>query len=253
MEVGCNTYSLRSRPRAEAFATMRELGFRHVELWAGHVRGDDATTVLSEASVHGLALRAYCAGGLFDLPLPEVERRLDAALSFAAGLGIDLVTGIVDRSGLPVVDRLCARWGMRFAIENHWYAEFARPADYAALERCSDAVGVNIDTGHFAYLGCDLERAATRLGSRTWNVHLKVVRTAGRLERWLRARRREYAMEAVLPGPNDGLEPFVTALGRSGYAGMLAVEHEASQLDLRALESFRARGQELIAQAGGRP
>src|SRR5207253_2383978 len=132
MELGCNSYSLKSASRQSAFASMRALGFDAVELWTGHVRdaADDPERVATEMQAHGLVPRAYCIGGLFGLPRAEVERRLDAACRFAIALGTDLVTGIVDRDALALVDRICRVHQVRFAVENHWYAEFARPRDY---------------------------------------------------------------------------------------------------------------------------
>jgi sugar phosphate isomerase/epimerase len=250
MELGCNSYSLRASTRDAAFARMRALGFDAVELWIGHVRdaSDDPQRVALEMRRHGLAARAYCIGGLFGLPPAEAERRLDAAFRFATALGTDLVTGIVDRALVPTVDRRCRAHGTRFAIENHWYTELARPRDYEVLDACSPAVGVNIDSGHFAFLGCDLTRVAETLGPRTLNVHLKVVRPESSFSRWRRRRQRDYRMTALPPGPADGLDAFVGALRRSGYDGMLAIEHESDRADAE-LASFRARGVELLRDA----
>jgi sugar phosphate isomerase/epimerase len=251
MELGCHSYSLKSCTRAQAFRHMRSVGFSAVELWTGHVRGaeDRPEEIAAEARAHGLEVRAYCAGGIFDLPEVEVARRLDRALAYAHRLGVDLVTGIVDRASLPLVDRTCSAAGMRFAIENHWYAEFARPRDYRALDGCSPAVGVNIDTGHFAFLGCDLAAAAAQLGPRTFNVHLKAVRALGPLGRWRRRLARDHRMEAALPGDGDGLAGFVAALARAGYGGMLAVEHEAEEFRVHDLERWHERGAALGAAA----
>lgn len=249
MELGCNSYSLKSCTRAQAFRHMRAVGFGAVELWVGHVRDAEGRPeeVAAEAREHGLEIRAYCVGGLFDLPDDEVQRRLDRALEYGRRLGVDLVTGILDRRSLPLADRACMAAGMRFAIENHWYAEFARPRDYRVLDGCSPAIGVNIDTGHFAYLGCDLAEAAALLGARTFNVHLKAVRPPGTLGRWRQRFGRDRRMQAELPGDGDGLGTFVAALGRAGYRGMLAVEHEAEDFRVCDLERWHARGTALAA------
>jgi sugar phosphate isomerase/epimerase len=256
MDVGCNTYSLSRLPRQAVFTELRALGFSLVELWTGHasyLKGDvDPAAVAAEARAAGLGIRAYCIGGLFGLPLPLVEERLRGAFQFARALGVDLVTGIVDRSAVGAADAACQRYGMGFAIENHWYAEFARPADYrAALRSVSPAVGVNIDTGHFAFLGCDLEEAARALGARTMNVHLKVVKRPGRLEVLRRRFQRRYRMEPALPRPGDGLDGFVAALADAGYHGMLAVEHESPSAEAD-LAVYHARACELVGRRVGR-
>ena len=107
MDVGCNTYSLARLPRQAVFTELRALGFSLVELWTGHasyLRDDvDPVAVAAEARAAGLGIRAYCIGGLFGLPLPLVEERLRGAFQFARALGVDLVTGIVDRSAVEAV------------------------------------------------------------------------------------------------------------------------------------------------------
>lgn len=248
MDLGCNSYSFRSCRRATAFAHMRTLGFHSAELWAGHVHGAEADpeAILAEAREAGIALRAFCIGGLFGLPTEHVRDRLHKAFAFARRLGLDLVSGLVDRAALPIAEEACAAHGVRFAIENHWYTEFARPADYAAIDGCSPAIGVNVDTGHFAFLGCDLAAVARTLGPRTFNVHLKTVTVPGRLGRWHKRMRRDHHMAAALPGPRDGLDGFVAALRDTGYDGMLAIEHEAPELRLSELAQFHARGTELL-------
>jgi sugar phosphate isomerase/epimerase len=232
MEVACNSYSLRALDRAEAFARLARLDVTAVELWAGHAPCTEPAVrpraVAAEAAAQGLALRAYCVGGLFGLPVAEVERRLARALEFAADLGVDLVTAIVDPDVAPAVDALARRCRMRIALENHWYTELASPADVRrALRPCSRSVGAAIDVGHFVFLGYDLAAVARELGPRTLHVHLKAVRQPTRVERWFRQAQRRYRMDPAPPGFGDGLDRFVPALGAAGYDGLLAVEDES--------------------------
>jgi inosose dehydratase len=250
MEVGCNTYSLRGFARPEAFALLRALDFTVAELWTGHANylsiGISARQVAAEAAQSGITLRAYCLGGLFGLRPRVVEDRLARAFDFARGLGVDLVTGVLDRAAVPIADARARRQGVRFALENHWYTEVARPRDVlAALEGCSPAVGAAIDTGHFAFLGCNLATVARLLGGRAMHVHLKVVRRPFAAGRLLRRLRKRHHMEPSLPGPVDGLDTFAAALRVAGYGGMLAVEHEG-EVDLPdALGRYRRRAEAL--------
>jgi len=250
MEVGCNTYSLRGFPRPEAFALLRALDFTLAELWTGHANylsiGISARQVADEAAQCGITLRAYCIGGLLGLRPRVVEDRLARAFDFARGLGVDLVTGVLDRAAVPIADARARRQGVRFALENHWYSDVARPRDVlAALEGCSPAVGAAIDTGHFAFLGCNLVTVARLLGGRTLHVHLKVVRRPFAAGRVLRRLRKRHHMEPSLPGPVDGLDAFAAALRLAGYAGMLAVEHEGEVNLPEALGRYRRRAEAL--------
>jgi len=252
MEVGCNTYSLRSLPRCDAFAQLHELGFTAAELWAGHANylsiGISARQVAAEASRNGIALRVYCIGGLFGMRPRVVEDRLARAFDFARKLDVGLVTGGLDRAAVRLADARAQRQGVRFALENHWYTEVARPRDVlAALDDCSPAVGAAIDTGHFAFLGCDPAAAARLLGRRVLHVHLKVVRRPVVAARLLQQLRKRHQMEPSLPGPGDGLEAFASALRGSGYAGMLAVEHEGRDDLSEALTRYRCRAETLAS------
>jgi sugar phosphate isomerase/epimerase len=252
MEVACNSYSLRALDRAEAFARLGALGVTAVELWAGHAPCTEPAVhpraVADEAADHGLALRVYCVGGLFGLPVDEVTRRMSRAIDFAGGLGADLVTAIVDPGAASAVDTLARRSRMRVALENHWYTELARPADVRrALAACSTWVGAAIDVGHFVFLGYDLAAVARELGPRTLHVHLKAVRQPSRVERWMRQTQRRYRMDAAAPGLGDGLDRFVPALGATGYDGLLAVEDESNGGSGRLLPDWLERAHALAA------
>ena len=252
MEVGCNTYSLRELARHEAFAELRGLEFAAAELWVGHANylsiGISARQVAAEAARCGVALRAYCIGGLFGLRPRVVEDRLARAFDFARELGVHLVTGVLDRTAVPIADARAQRQGVRFGLENHWYTEIASPREVlTALDASSPTVGAVIDTGHFAFLGCDLAAAARLLGQRTLHVHLKVVRRPAIAARLLRQLRKRHHMEPSLPGPGDGLDAFVSALRAAGYAGMLAVEHEGRDDLSDALTRYRQRA-EMLAE-----
>src|SRR5262249_20551140 len=160
----------------------------------------------------------------------------------------------LDRSAVPIADARAQRQGVRFGLENHWYTEIATPRDVlAALDACSPAVGAAIDTGHFAFLGCDLAAAARLLGPRVLHVHLKVVRRPATAARLLRQLRKRHHMEPSLPGPRDGLDGFASALRAAGYAGMLAVEHEGRDDLSDALTRYRRRAETLAGSARPAP
>ncbi len=254
MEIGCNTYSLRALDRAEAFRRLAALDLRHVELWAGHASYRDAdvrpSDVAREATALGLRLRAYCIGGLFGLPRPTVDERLERALWFARELGADLVTTILDPEVVRSADALANRFGMRIALENHWYTGLARPADVRrALAQCSPAVGAAIDVGHFAFLGYDPAAVAHELGARTLHVHLKAVQCPTRIERMLQRARRQYRLQSVPPGPDDRLDGFVPALAAHGYDGFLAIEEEGGGGSGGLLPRWQERARSLVAAA----
>jgi sugar phosphate isomerase/epimerase len=242
IEIGCQTYSLRTLPCAEMLVGARKAGFRAIELWAGHAPagGAAATEVRRAADEIGLAIQAYAAGGFVRVGVASVEQRLAAAFAFAAALGVDLVTGVVDRRAVAAVDALCRRTGMRFGIENHWYADFARAEDFGdVLSAVSPLVGVTLDTGHLVAAGGDPCAALERLGARVFAVHLKDVVVPARLARWLARRPR---MEGRTVGAGEArLAPFVHALAQNGDGVRVAIEDERPDLPLSELQaSLRA-------------
>jgi sugar phosphate isomerase/epimerase len=256
MELGCNTYSLRAYDRDEAFRRLAALDLRAVELWAGHAPYRDGAAqprdVGREAAAHGLQLYAYCIGGLFGLPRPVVDDRLERAFWFARELGVELVTAILDPEVARGADALARRYGVRIALENHWYTTLARPADVRrALAPCSTAVGAAIDVGHFAFLGYRPAAVAAELGARTMHVHLKAIRRPGRLERMMQRARHQHRMQAVAPSADDGLDEFVTALRAAGYQGMLAIEDEGNGGDGRMLPRWQERARDLLGTWNG--
>ncbi len=245
MILGCHSYSLCDQSRADAFARLGALGLGSIELWCGHAnyRDPDLRTneVLEEARRHGLTVEAYCVGGLFGLPLEEVESRLRRAFAVATSLQTDLVTGIVDLRALKLVEQLCVRQRMRFAIENHWYTEFARPADFSVLGDVRPCVGIALDTGHFSFLGYSPAAVVSQLGHRTFDVHLKLVHPAGPLRRLRRRWQGHHSLPAAETGPKDGLGPLVESLWAVGFEGLLAIEHESEMSSPAAIDRLRTR------------
>jgi sugar phosphate isomerase/epimerase len=253
IEVGCQTYSLRAYSLAEMLACARKAGFRAVELWVGHADHAEGVTGAARArrlaDEVGITIQAYSVGGFLGQSPAVVAEALESAFAFARALGIDLLTGVLDRRSVPLVDGLCRRSGLRFALENHWYAELARGEDLAAaLDATSPLVGAALDTGHVLAAGQRPLGALALLGERVLDVHLKDVVVPGPLQRWVLRRPR---MEGCTVGAGDGeIERFLGALVERGYAGRVALEDERSELPLSELQaSLRAATAALRAAA----
>jgi len=239
-EIACQTYSLRSRQGADVFTSVRKAGFRAVELWVGHAdyrAAGSARAVRRTADEIGIAIRAYSVGGLLGVSPSTVASRLAGAFDYAGALGAEVVTGVIERRALGVVDALCQRTGMRFAIENHWYADFARSGDYLPILQngTSPLIGVTLDTGHLAAAGEDPVAAFAVLGERVLAVHLKDVRLTSRLGRWVWRRPR---MEGCTLGAGEArVAALLGALARAGWSGSLAIEDERPELPLAELHA----------------
>jgi len=245
IDVACQTYSLRTRPRGDMLTSVRKAGFRSIELWVGHAdyaaEPDSASDVRRAADEIGIRIRAYSVGGFVGASLATVEARLTAAFAYAAALGVDVITGVVDRRAVGIVDGLCRRTGIRFGIENHWYAEFARAEDYVPVleDGVSPLIGVTLDTGHLTAASGDPVAACARFGERLFAVHLKDVRIPSRVRRlvWRRPR-----MEGCPLGTGEArVADFLATLARAGWSGPLAIEDERPDVPLSELHaSLRA-------------
>ena len=249
IEIGCQTYSLRRYGLEEMLGSVRKAGFRAVELWAGHAsyteQPSSAARIRRAADEVGIAIQAYSVGGFVRAAVATVEVRLMAAFAYADALGVELVTGVIDRRAVPVVDVLCRRTGIRFAIENHWYADLARAEDYLdALRATCPEVGVALDTGHLAVAGGTPLAAVDLLGDRVFDIHLKDVTVPGRLARWLGRRPR---MECRPLGTGEApVQELLAALARRQHRICIALEDERKDVPLSELQASLRACQSLL-------
>ena len=90
----------------------------------------------------------------------------------------------------------------------------------AKIERGGDRFGATVDTGWWGTQGYDAARAIEELGPHVLHVHLKDVLAVDEPHetcRW---------GQGIVP-----VEECVRALRRSGYTGVIAVEHEPETFD----------------------
>jgi sugar phosphate isomerase/epimerase len=265
IEIACQTYSLRTRPGLDMLESVRKAGFRAVELWAGHADytsdPGSAARMRRAAERTGVVLQSYCVGGFVREAVATVEDRLARAFDYAAELGVPLLTGVVDGRAVHVVDALCRRTGLRFALENHWYADVARADDFRrVLGKAGPLVGATLDIGHCVAAGEDPQLVFAALGPRLFNVHLKDVVVASRLQRVLWRRPR---MDGRGIGGGDvPVAAFLAALVTADYQGAVALEDERPDLPLSELQAslrsctgvlraaLRGTGDDLAAQSG---
>ena len=181
--MSCITYCYHRDPLAEALQKVARLGFRAVEVWAGHSDGKasfdgggDPAAVRRLAQEAHLQMEAYHVGSFSE----EDVGRMEAAFDFARALGVGVVNGCASPRVVDDIADLCEQYDLRFGIENHWQESFELPDDLLpVLARLSPRVGVNFDTGHFASAGCDPLEAYHALQSRLVHVHLKDVLEPG--------------------------------------------------------------------------
>jgi sugar phosphate isomerase/epimerase/lysophospholipase L1-like esterase len=260
IEIGCQTYSLRNhrRPRcspARAGGVSRD---RALDRHADHVGGLAAAARVRHAAeeiglrIQGVLRRRLRARGARRRRGParlrlrvrprardgprDRRRRPAGGARRRRALPRDR-DPLRDRE--PLVRRLRARRGLPSGARR----------DVAARRR-------DARHGHLAAAGQRPTAAHLLLGDRVFDVHLKDVVMAGRLERWVLRRPR---MEPRTVGTGEAdLQRFLTALAESGYTGAVAIEDERPELPPRAAgvaagDEPHAAGRPRGAGGGARP
>ena len=215
MEIGVISYLLRHHGVADAMDFLSSIGFKNTELDYRHADGlSDFHTVdaggAAEARrlcvAHGITPTAYCVGGL--------SKDRDAAylrnvFEFAKGLGVPIITGVLDPALLPDLDELCEEYKLYYAIENHRGNVFeAADTILEALKGHSMYIGANPDTGHFAAAGVDPLEQVEKLAGRIYHVHFK-----------------DSNQRLPLGGGTVDLPGVYKELKRQGFDRMLSIEH----------------------------
>lgn len=228
MSIGCISYCFRNEKLGNVLQKFREIGFKNMELWLGHPDGlanygnmdrDGATKVRKLIESYGITLQSYCIGGFSD---QDSLQKLERAFQYAQGLGVKVMTGCATPRVARELDQFCQKYGIRFAIENHRGNVFEGPDDYfPTLNKVSEWIGVNFDSGHFALAGYDPLKAAEKLKERIYHVHLKDVVS----ER-----------TCALGQGRAKIKELLLELKKYSYKGHLSIEHETEHDPTDALK-----------------
>jgi len=212
---------------AETFADVaRDIameGFECIDIWSAHChwkehnREDYLEQVKGICSNFDFAITSY-AGGLNGTTAAE----FDAGFKFVKQLGAPLWAGGMwgaDPAAMtPVIDDICSKYGLKWALENHPENNVEEILARIGGGRYAN-VGVALDTGWCATHGFDAVEAAKRLREKLLIVHLKDIVRAGEHETCALG-------EGIVP-----VEKVVRFLVQSGWNGNLSIEHEPFDRD----------------------
>jgi sugar phosphate isomerase/epimerase len=193
---------------------IRALGFDAIDLWGAHLSPGWATDFHVEAAQdalerHGLRVATYATW----IDPSNVERACELALAVDA----PIIGG--GFSGDPeAIAPALEKYGVRLGVENH---PETTPAEVLAeIERGGEMFGATVDTGWWGTHGYDAAGAIEELRDFLLHVHLKDVRALGEPHDtcpW---------GKGIVP-----VEECVRTLGRIGYTGAIAIEHEPGTSD----------------------
>jgi len=219
--LGVASYTFRAFPLERAIEMTRRLGVQKICLKDMHLPLDAPAeeTAASAGQVRAAGLDLYACGVIYMKSPAEVER----AFHYAQTAGARTIVGVPDHDLLPLVDRLARETRIGVAIHNHGPGDPLYPTPESVLERVKNLgplVGLCLDVGHTVRAGVDPARAATEASPRLLDVHMKDV-----TEATAKGTTVEVGRGVVDVGA------FLAALKKTGYAGVVAFEHEKDEAD----------------------
>lgn len=216
--LGIQLYSLRGYPVDEALRHAREIGFRHVEFYAGMYPLDSTPDQIAAMTrkLTGLGLSPSAHGVNRFGGDAAANRRV---FEFARAAGIRTLTSDPDPEAFASLDELVREFGIRVAIHNHGPGHrYDKVVDVLhAVEKHDERIGACADLGHFIRSGEDPVEVIRLLKGRLYGVHLKDFRE------------RQAKTKGVILGQGHLDVPAVfAALERTGFPadGALSVEYE---------------------------
>ena len=221
--IGVQTYSLRGYPVAEALRQAKDLGFTHVEVYAGMFPiTDDMAAIAAQRKLAddlGLVLSAH-----------SVNRfTKDAAANrrtfvYAKALGVPILGADPDPDSFASLDELVKEFDIRVAIHNHGPKHrYARVVDVLqAIEGRDARIGALADLGHFIRSGEKPVDVIRALKGRLYGIHLKDF-----------AEMQDKTKGVILGQGHIDVPATFAALAQVGFPadGALSIEYEENEKD----------------------
>jgi sugar phosphate isomerase/epimerase len=189
-------------------------GFKFIEVWEFHAPYDRIT--LDQVKQMRLAMdhsKLVAAGfWVYITGADKTPFLAEKRFQFAEALGASLLVGLCDNESMPVIHDLCARYNIKFALENH--KEKDPQEILARIEPFADWFGAAPDTGWWAVENYDAVTAVEKLSEHILQVHLKDIKTFG-----------EHETCTLGTGVVD-IAKIVNTLKKNNYTGPISIEHE---------------------------
>ena len=202
---------------------IKTAGFHAIDVWTAHCHwqahsaGDLPERLHHMAQQAGLAITSYAGGFKAEMPADfdgpfALMRRIGAPI-FAGG-----ISGRPDAELAPMVSDACARYGVKWAFENHPQKTVAEIAARIGGGKYPH-LGIALDTGWCGIQGLDALEATKALREHLLLVHLKDITAPGSHDTCALG-------DGVIP-----CEAIVRHLVESEWEGPLCIEHEPYDRD----------------------
>ena len=172
--IGIQTYSLRGYPVAEALRHAKDLGFTHVEVYAGMFPiTDDVAAIAAQRKLAddlGLVLSAHSVNRF--TKDAAANRKVFA---YAKALGVPILGADPDPDSFASLDDLVKEFDIKIAIHNHGPRHrYNKVVDVLrAIEGRDVRIGALADLGHFIRSGEQPVDVIRALKGRLYGIHLK--------------------------------------------------------------------------------
>jgi len=217
------SYSLRSFPRAQAIAMIKQLNVSYVSIKEMHLLYKSTPEELAagrkEFEDAGLVITS---GGVVYMQKDD-EADIRTYFEYAKRCGMPMMVIGATPATLPKIERFVKEYNIPVAVHNHGPEDKIFPTPQSALKLMGGMdprVGVCIDVGHTVRTGVDLVETIRTAGSRLLDFHIKDLRD-------LKESKSQCAV-------GEGAMPVVAMfkeLKRMNYRGLIGLEYEIDAND----------------------
>jgi len=214
--LGLTSYTFREFDLETTLAWTARMGLEFISLKSMHLPLESTPAEVEAVArqVREAGLELYGCGVVYMTSEAEVEN----AFAYAAAGGMRVIIGVPEHNLLPLVERKVAEYDIKLAIHNHGPGDERYPTPQSAFELVREMdprMGLCVDIGHTMRSGIDPAEPVRLYADRVHDLHIKDVSAASRQGSTVEIGR------GVIDIPS-----FVRTVLATGYAGVLALEHE---------------------------
>jgi len=222
LELGIQSYTLRSIRPMQLAKAIRQIGLTHVELWPDHLHykwpDEKIDAVRSTFVAEKISISGYGAV-FYDNDLEHNQR----VFQFAKRLGLQsIMTVDLAPEQFSSIAKLCDEFEMKVSLHNH-----GKGFRWATLEemqrgvkRASSNFGVCLDTAWCLDVGEDPKVWAQAFADQLLGVHLKDF-----------SYKNGERHDAIVGTGNLDLPGFLKTLHQISFTGSLSMEYEGNEFD----------------------
>jgi len=199
---------------------LHSLGLAHVEIAPSvhlpvETPLEEVKAVREKFAAEGITVDSF---GVVQIANDEQSCR--RIFDYGKTLGVLNISVMPQYDALPLLDRLCAEYGIPAAIHNHGPEDklYAKPEMFREhLAGVSNRVGLCVDTGHYLRSGVDPLKVIDEFPERIISIHLKEM-VLDENGRWV---------DLIVGRGELDLQALVKKLKKIGFKGSFSLEYES--------------------------